>query len=132
MTIAWGTLGYVWSKPVFIVLVKEPRYTYELMKDNDEFTISVPLNGQLKEELIFCGTKSGRDYDKFKELNLTAEYQELNTPIIKECDFHLECKVLYKQEVNGDDIPKKIHVLYYSSEGYHTMFFGEIVNTYMK
>lgn len=132
MTIAWGTIGYMWNRNVFMVLVKEPRYTYELMKDHNEFTVSMPLKGQLKDELIFCGVKSGRDHDKFKELGLTAVCKELDTPIIDECDLHFECKVLYKHAFVKEEIPQHIIDTYYTVQGVHTVIYGEILNTYMK
>ena len=132
MTIAWGTIGIFWSREVFIALVKEPRYTYELLKDNDEFTISVPLNGQLKDELITCGSQSGRDIDKFRECNLTPVYKELDTPLIDECDIHLECKVIYEDDLDKMYIPKKFYDIYYANEGVHKMFVGEVIGAYRK
>jgi flavin reductase (DIM6/NTAB) family NADH-FMN oxidoreductase RutF len=70
MTIAWGSLGFMWNKPVFIAMVRYSRYTYELIDKAEDFTISLPLQGQLKKALGLCGSKSGRDIDKIKEFGL--------------------------------------------------------------
>ena len=73
MTIAWGSIGFMWNRPMLTVMVRYSRYSYDLIDGNNEFTVSVPSPGQLKVALGFCGTKSGRDYDKFNECGLTLE-----------------------------------------------------------
>ncbi|MGL5479008.1 MAG: flavin reductase family protein, partial [Clostridium sp.] len=42
MTISWGSVGYMFRKPVFMALVRDSRYTNEFLKDGEEFTISIP------------------------------------------------------------------------------------------
>ncbi|MBS4900706.1 MAG: flavin reductase family protein, partial [Clostridiales bacterium] len=55
MTIAWGMLGIEWDRPVFIALVRQSRYTHEILDKNQEFTISIPF-GEIKKEITnFCG-----------------------------------------------------------------------------
>jgi len=109
MTIAWGSLGYMWNRPVFTAMVRYSRYTYELIKDASEFTVSFPLKGQLDRTLSVCGTKSGRDIDKFKECSLTLkEGVSTETPIIDDCDLHLECRIVYSQEMNAEKLDGKI------------------------
>lgn len=72
MTIAWGSIGFMWGKPVFTVLVRPSRYTYRFMEEGSEFTVSVPVGG-MKEALALCGSKSGRDMDKVKAAGLTLQ-----------------------------------------------------------
>ncbi len=132
MTIGWGSIGFIWNKPIFTALVRYSRYTYELMKNNKEFTISVPLNGQLKKELGICGSKSGRDMNKFDELGLTPAYHNLSTPIIEECDLHFECKLVYKQAMEPANVDMNIEDGYYTNHDYHVMFYGEIIHTLKK
>ncbi|MCG8572588.1 MAG: flavin reductase, partial [Spirochaetes bacterium] len=67
MTIAWATIGFLWHKPVLMVVVRYSRYTYDLLEKSKEFTVSVPLDDSLKKALLICGTKSGREIDKIKE-----------------------------------------------------------------
>jgi flavin reductase (DIM6/NTAB) family NADH-FMN oxidoreductase RutF len=73
MTIGWATIGFVWKKEVFMVAVRDSRHTFSLMEKSDNFTVTVPTDKTFKEAVMFCGTKSGRDFDKFKECGLTQE-----------------------------------------------------------
>ncbi|MDD3012163.1 MAG: flavin reductase [Candidatus Gastranaerophilales bacterium] len=129
MTIGWGSLGYMWFKPVFIVMVRFSRYTYKLIENSDEFSVSFPLKGQLKKELGVCGTKTGRDLDKFKECNLKLQMaQNIKTPVIAECDLHLECKIVYKQSLDATFMSEEIVRVYGSEKDYHTLYYGEILS----
>ena len=79
MTIGWATIGFVWTRPVFMVAVRDSRHTFGVIEKAEDFTVSVPLT-DMKDAVMFCGTKSGRDYNKFKEtigftiLNSTSEF----------------------------------------------------------
>lgn len=129
MTIGWGFVGIMWNKPVFIAAVRYSRHTYKILEDTDEFTVSIPLEGQMKDELLKCGTKSGRDYDKFKKFNIeTDESLELETPVIKDCDLHYECKIIYRQTLEAELIKNKDVKSKYKDHDYHAMIYGEIVS----
>lgn len=133
MTISWGNIGFEWNKPIFTVLVRESRYTYELIENSSEFTVSIPLSSELKSALAYCGSKSGRNVDKFKECNLTlAPGKSVSTPIIADCELHYECKIAYKQEINPELLTKEIKKSSYRTGDYHTLYYGEIVNCYLK
>ena len=137
MVIGWGGLGVVWSKPVFKVLVRESRYTKELLDKNGEFTVNVPLAAVDKNIIAVCGTKSGRDIDKFKELGLhTQEGQTVAVPAIRELPLTLECKVIYKQEQDPAAIDGGCYARFYAkgsrNEGdHHTVYYGEITAAYI-
>ncbi|WP_003544854.1 flavin reductase family protein [Desulfotomaculum nigrificans] len=133
MTIGWGAPAFIWQKPIFLVLVRYSRYTYQLLEQAREFTVSIPINKDMKKALAFCGTKSGREVDKFKEANLTAEPAKVvNTPIIGECDLHYECKVVYQQAMEPAILADHIKTSAYPKGDYHVMYFGEIVACYKK
>ena len=70
MTIGWAQFGILWGIPVATVYVRRSRYTHELLKDSDCFTISVPEEGVMDKELAFCGSRSGRDVHKAEALSL--------------------------------------------------------------
>lgn len=132
MTIGWGSLGVIWMKPIFTVLVRFSRYTYELMENANEFTVSVPLKNNLSKALAFCGTKSGREFDKFKECGLTLRPGEkVDTPVIEDCELHYECKVVYKQVMEPATLDKDIKKAKYSDNDFHVMFYGEVVSSYL-
>lgn len=132
MVIGWGGINVYWGKPIFVVPVRKSRYTHGLIEKSGEFTVSIPLKEDMRKALAFCGTKSGRDFDKFKECNLTPEPgQKVNAPIIKECSLHYECKVVYKQDMIPDNLDAEIDKKFYPSPDYHTLYFGEIVACYL-
>ena len=134
MTIGWGTIGIQWGKPIFIAFVRDSRYTKELLDQNGEFTINVPLGSVDKKILGYCGTKSGRDCDKFADLKLTKEAPEvISVPGIKELPLTLECKVIYRQFQEEKTLPAELYDRYYpaSEEDFHTAFYGEIVSAYI-
>lgn len=132
MTISWASIGTIWSKPIMTVAVRYSRFTYPLIDKVGEFVVSIPSQDEMKSELAFCGSESGREYDKFKECHLTAfAARKINTPIIKECKIHFECKVVYKQAMEPGLIDEAIKKTYYnSSNDYHVLYYGEIVACY--
>ena len=131
MTIGWGTIGLIWNKPIFQVLIRGSRYTHELLEKSNEFTISVPINQDLRQALAYCGTNSGSNIDKLKECNLTATPgKKVNAPIIGECKRHYECKVIATQKLIEENISTDIGISFYGGRDYHTIFYGEIVASY--
>ena len=138
MTIGWGMLGVEWNRPVFILYVRESRYTKTMLERNGEFTINVPLNGCDKKILSYCGTKSGRDTNKIQDLGLTLEEPTtISVPGIKELPLTLECKVIYKQDQNPAAIDPEINKRSYppffpdGRGDYHTVFYGQILDAYI-
>ncbi|SDF41901.1 flavin reductase family protein [Sporomusa acidovorans] len=130
MTIGWGSVGIVWRKPVFTVLVRQSRYTKGLVDQSNEFTVTLPLT-DMKEALSLCGTKSGRDMDKIAAAKLTLSAgQALATPVIAIPGLHLECKVLYKETMKAENLDPATQNACYADGDYHTLYFGEIVAAY--
>ncbi len=133
MTIGWGSIGYIWNRPVFTVLVRESRYTYKMLNRSKAFTVSLPLQGQLTEELAYCGSKSGENCDKFNDLDLdTLPGRILSTPFIAECDIFYECRTVCRNRVQSPDVEDKIEKNSYSDGDYHTIYHGEILAAYRK
>ena len=109
MIIGWGTLGVIFEKPIFIVYVRNNRFTHELLEKTTEFTINVPVKGVDKNALRICGSKSGRDLDKIKECNFTlVEANKISVPGIKEVPLTIECKVIYKFDEETEKLPLEI------------------------
>ncbi len=142
MSIAWGSIGIEWNKPIFIAFVREGRFTRELLDKNPEFTINIPYGDYDKNIIKVCGTTSGRDLDKVRELDLTlVDSDKVSVPGIKELPLTLECKVLYKQLQDKDTIPEDIKRssyptdvdsrFYGSNKDYHIAYYGEIVRAYI-
>lgn len=129
MTIGWGMIGVCWRKPVLMVAVRSSRHTFQIMEAAEDFTVSMP-SGDLRDEIFYCGTKSGRDVDKFKECGLNiAAGRKVHSPIIDIPGLHLECMTAYKTAMRPADLASKFHGLY-PQKDYHTLYFGEIVACY--
>lgn len=127
MAIGWGTIGIIWRRPIFIVMVRPSRYTYKLIEETGEFTVNI-ATPELKEVVQYCGTVSGRDHNKFKEKQLTAiPSKEVKTPIIKECILHFECRVVYKNDLIPSELEKSIIQTLYPKGDFHRVYLGEIL-----
>jgi flavin reductase (DIM6/NTAB) family NADH-FMN oxidoreductase RutF len=126
MTIGWATIGYVWRKPIMMIAVRLSRHTFSIIEMAEDFTVSIPSS-----DIMFCGTKSGRDYNKFKECNLqTSDSQKVITPIINVPGLHYECKIVYKSAMEPAYLNKNYDTALYPKKDYHTLYFGEIVDCY--
>ena len=110
MTVAWT--GILNTNPAMCYIsVRPERYSYNLIKKSGEFVINL-TNEKLAYATDWCGVRSGKDYDKFKEMKLTKEKaNHVKCPIIKESPVAVECKV------------KEIRKL-----GSHHMFLAEVLS----
>ena len=132
MTIAWGTLGELWGRPVVTVYVSTSRYTYEFMEKNDYFTIT-HFPASMRQELQYLGTASGRNEDKVKGAGLTLEFTSLGNPIFAEADLAIECKKIYAEQFKADLMPIEQRQWYdQNGLGIHVAYVGEIVNVWKK
>lgn len=130
MTIGWATVGYIWQRPVFMVAVRDSRYTFKLIEKTGNFTVTIPKSDDYNKAIAFCGTKSGRDFDKFKECDLLpkkSKYTE--SPIVDIPGIHYECKIVYKSAMDSKFIHTDLEKLY-PQKDYHTLYFGEILCCY--
>lgn len=103
ITVAWA--GTICSDPVMVsVSVRKERYSYSIIDETGEFVMNLTSRG-LCYATDYCGVKSGRDVDKFKELHLTPEASEkISAPAIKESPVNLECSVERKIELGSHDM----------------------------
>jgi flavin reductase (DIM6/NTAB) family NADH-FMN oxidoreductase RutF len=130
MTIGWGLLGTIWAKPMFITAVRHSRYTYKLMEASKSWTICVPAKG-MEAVLEYCGTKSGRDVDKFKECKLTARRGVgVDEPYIEECPIHIECTTVYKSDMKPGKLEANMEKELYKTKDFHMLYFGEVKGVY--
>lgn len=125
MTISWGGMGMLWGKKVATVYVRPNRYTYEFMENNDYFTISF-YPDEYKKDLTILGTKSGRDCDKVALTELKAKPVE-NSMTFEQATLTLVCKKLYRQDMDGEKIPKEAMERFFAAEPVHRMYIGEVV-----
>lgn len=92
ITVAWA--GTVCTNPAMVsISVRPERYSYSIIKETGEFVINLTTKA-LTFATDYCGVKSGRDVDKFKEMNLTAlPASQVKAPLIGESPVNIECKV---------------------------------------
>ncbi len=132
MTIAWGTFGILWNKPVVTVYVSTSRYTYEFMEKNDYFTVT-HFPASMRDKLQYLGTASGRNEDKVAGAGLTTEFTDLGNPIFAEADLAIECKKIYAEQFKNDLMQLEQRQWYDERGlGIHVAYVGEIVNVWKK
>ncbi len=110
ITIAWtGTICS--DPPMCYISVRKGRHSYPILKELGEFVINLTTK-DLAYATDWCGVRSGRQYDKFKEMHLTpGKASIVSAPIIEESPVNIECKVKEVLEL-----------------GTHDMFIAEVVN----
>lgn len=130
MTIGWATFGVIWRRPILMVAVRCSRHTFGIIEAAGDFTVTLPA-GDMHEETAFCGSKSGRDVDKFRKCNLeTIAGRQVATPVIKTPGRHYECKIIYKSAMDPAHFDKGCDAAFYPEKDYHTLYFGEIMACY--
>lgn len=112
MAVAWIVPVSV-NPPLLAMTIRPERYSHDLIMESKEFVVNIPTF-KLAQKVLFCGRRSGKDHEKFKEASLTPEKAlRVNAPIIKECVAHLECKLVKTMKM-GD----------------HALIIGQIVAAY--
>jgi flavin reductase (DIM6/NTAB) family NADH-FMN oxidoreductase RutF len=103
LAIAWIVPVSV-NPPMLVFAVRKERHSYKLIEQTREFVVNI-AGFDMARQVLYCGRKSGREVNKFKETGLTAgKAKKVSVPIINECVAHLECRV-------EDIIPTGDHVL---------------------
>lgn len=92
VTVAWA--GTVCTNPPMLsISVRPERYSYSIIEKTKEFVVNLTTE-ELAKATDFCGVRSGRNFDKFKEMNLTkAKGDHVNSPMILESPVNIECRV---------------------------------------
>jgi flavin reductase (DIM6/NTAB) family NADH-FMN oxidoreductase RutF len=130
MTIGWGTLGVIWSLPIFTVLVRPSRHTYEFIEDSGEFTVNVP-GPDMTGFVDFCGARSGRDVDKFAQHHIsTRPGRMVSSVTIDACPWVYECRVVHKNDVLPAACAEKVLTGYYSGGDFHRVYYGEVLGVF--
>lgn len=103
MTAAWT--GTICSDPVMVYVSLRPeRFSHKLISDSGEFAINLTTE-KLARATDWCGVKSGRDFNKFKQMGFTAEAaSKISAPLIKESPVNLECKVTQTIALGSHDM----------------------------
>lgn len=110
ITVAWT--GTICSDPAMLYIsVRPERHSYHMIKETGEFVVNLTTKA-LTKATDYCGVRSGKDVDKWKEMKLTpGKAQKVSVPIIEESPVNIECKVVEVKEL-----------------GSHHMFLAEVVS----
>lgn len=101
ITVAWT--GTVCTNPAMLYIsVRPERYSYHMLQESGEFVVNLTTE-KLAKATDWCGVRSGRDFDKWKEMHLTRGKAAKLTyaPIIQESPVNIECKVTEVQELGS-------------------------------
>ena len=130
MTISWGGLGTLWSRPVATVYVKPVRHTYGFMEESDWFTVSF-YGEEYRRALEVMGTTSGRDTDKDGAAGLTPVAAGEGVTYAQ-AEVTLLCRKIYRQDLDTAHMPPEVVDTYYRTEAAHRMYVGEVVDVIRK
>lgn len=124
MTVSWGGVGILWGREVAFVFVRPERYTFEFCENGDVMSLSF-FDETKKDMLAYCGTKSGRDVDKFSTCGL--EYKRINDACVFEgAEVTVILKKLYADDIKENCFTTDIAKSFYQNGGYHKMYICEI------
>lgn len=129
MTASWGGLGVLFNEPVVFSFIRPQRYTLEFVENNDYFSISF-YDKKYKDKLTFCGTKSGRDVDKVKEISFNPIFNE-KAPYFKEAKLVFICQKIHGQFLDPDGFIDQSLEKNYNND-YHKLYVGKIVKAIIK
>ena len=109
------TLGETFNlsirKPVILGIALMPvRYSYKLIKESGEFVVNLPTSKMI-DQVIQCGSASGRDVNKFEEFGLTPlPAHKVKAPLIAECPVNIECVLIEVEQIGDHDLFKGLAV----------------------
>ena len=133
MTASWSGVGFLWGKPVAFVFIRPERYTHDFVEQNDRLTLTF-FDEADKDILNFCGTKSGRDYDKVKETGLRPVATPGGNVSFEQARLTIEGRKLYKTRLTADGfIDKAALERWYHDKpggGLHDVYVVEIENVF--
>ena len=131
MTASWGGVGIMWNKPVAFTFIRPQRFTFGLLESEEYCSLSF-FDEDYRKALSFCGSKSGRDFDKVKETGLTVSYDG-DVPYFEEAKLVLICRKMYAQFLNEESVVDVETVSpQYTAGDYHKMYINEIVKVLAK
>ena len=127
MTISWGSVGQLWNKTFFQVVVRPTRHTRTFLESGDTFTLCVFPESR-KKALSLLGAKSGRDGDKIAESGLTPIPSSIAAaPGYDEAELIVECRKMYWQDLDPSHFLEPEIMDNYPRNDFHRAYFGEVL-----
>lgn len=127
MTVSWGSVGCMWSKPMAQIVVRPQRHTRRYLERSDSFTLCA-FPEKYRKDLQTLGTLSGKDGDKLAKTSLTLMgSQRVSAPSYREARLIFECRTMYSQDLDPGGFIDKTIQDHYQAKDYHRIYFGEIL-----
>lgn len=127
MTVSWGGLGTLWNRPVATVYVRPTRFTYDLLNAEPEFTLNL-LPEAMRPALELCGSRSGRDTDKWTAAGIAPEPSAaVGAPRVCGARLALECRVLATLDLDPARFLDRSVEELYPAKDYHRVYLGEVL-----
>jgi flavin reductase (DIM6/NTAB) family NADH-FMN oxidoreductase RutF len=136
MTASGGGLGILLKKPTTWCILRDDRFTLEIIEREQTYTLSY-FPDEYKEQVLFLGSKSGRDSEKMNEVELTSVQTPSGNLSFEEARLILECKLTQITTPNPNDFytqEAKDFIEEANKEGNHNrkFVFGEITQVWIK
>jgi flavin reductase (DIM6/NTAB) family NADH-FMN oxidoreductase RutF len=136
LTASGGGLGLLFKKPTAWCILRADRYTLEMIQKEQTYTMSY-FPSEFKEQVLFLGSKSGRDSEKMKEVELTGVQTPSGDMSFKEARLIIECKLTEITTPNPNDFYSQeakdwINEAYKDANHYRKYVFGEITHVWVK
>ena len=136
MTASGGGMGLVFMKPATWCIFPENRYTLEIIKEVHTYTLSY-FSDEYRKQVMFLGSKSGRDSDKMKEVELTGVRTPDGNMSFEEAKLIIECKLAQVTTTNPDDFYSQedrnyIDEAYKEAKAYRQYVFGYITHVWVR
>jgi flavin reductase (DIM6/NTAB) family NADH-FMN oxidoreductase RutF len=135
MTASGGGMVTLFRKPATMCMFPQKRYTLELIKKWQTYTLSY-FPDEYRKQVMFLGNKSGRDSDKMKEVELQAIQTPCGNMTFKEAKLVVECKLMQISTPNIDDFYTQeakdyLSEAYQDADEIRQYVFGEITNVWV-
>jgi flavin reductase (DIM6/NTAB) family NADH-FMN oxidoreductase RutF len=136
MTASGGGMGMLFKKPTTWCILQANRYTLEMILKEQTYTLSYFPN-EYMEQILFLGSKSGRDSEKMKEVELTGVQTPSGDMSFKEARLIIECKLTEITTAKPNDFYTQeakdyINEAYKEANDYRKYVFGEITHVWVK
>lgn len=132
MTASWGCAGILWNKPVAVCFIRPQRYTYGIVEDADSLSLAFFSPGAHRDALRYCGTRSGRDGDKFAATGLTVGRTVEGIPFPEEANLVLICRKLYVDDLKKGCFLDPELLRHYAEGDYHRFYICEITEVLVR
>ena len=136
MVASWGGGGILFEKPTTWCFLRSNRYTLEIIRKKETYTMSY-FDDEYKKDFLLFGKKSGRNSDKMKESKLSVIQPPSGNLSYKEAKLIIECKLAEVTTVAPGDFyteqgKKFVEDAHAETNDYHKIVFGEITNVWIR